>query len=75
MPLDTWQALLTKLAQTPLENFDNADLHQLYQTYLLLDSASEACECGPVKAVETQWIRPALQSSCTVGQDDRQHIS
>ncbi|KAK9812353.1 hypothetical protein WJX73_004610 [Symbiochloris irregularis] len=44
VPLDTWQALLTKLAQTPLENFDNADLHQLYQTYLLLDSASEACE-------------------------------
>ena len=38
-PPDTWSLLLDKLGNVPVASFDDADQHQLYQVYLLLDSA------------------------------------
>lgn len=46
-PVDTWKLLLESLAQMPAASFDVADLHQLYQMYLLLDSSSDACRPNP----------------------------
>lgn len=46
-PPDTWRLLLDKLSSTPPACFDNADLHQLFQAHLLLDSCSAACEPAP----------------------------
>ena len=48
-PPDTWRLLLDKLAVLPASAFDTADLLQLYQTYLLLDSATAACAPWPEK--------------------------
>lgn len=58
VPLDTWQALLAKLSANPVASFDNADLHQLYQVYLLLDSASSACE-WPASGVRGGQAKPS----------------
>jgi len=38
-PPDTWRLLLDKLGNVPVASFDDADRHQIYQVYLLLDSA------------------------------------
>ena len=35
---DTWRLLLDKLANVPAASFDDADKHQMYQVYLLLDT-------------------------------------
>ena len=35
---DTWRLLLDKLATVPPSSFDDADQHQLYQVYMLLDT-------------------------------------
>ena len=43
VPPDTWKSLLERLAEIPASSFDQADLRQLYQMYLLLDSATDAC--------------------------------
>lgn len=40
-PPDTWRLLLDKLANVPVASFDDADQHQMYQVYLLLDTAGE----------------------------------
>ena len=37
-PADTWRPLLDKLASVPPSSFDDADQHQLYQVYMLLDT-------------------------------------
>lgn len=37
---DTWRLLLDKLATVPPSSFDDADQHQLYQVYMLLDTGS-----------------------------------
>lgn len=42
-PPDTWKLLLDKLGQTAPSAFDTSDQQLLYQAFLLLDSASEAC--------------------------------
>lgn len=41
-PPDTWRLLLDKLAKVPISSFDDADQHQLYQVYLLLDSSGQS---------------------------------
>ncbi len=38
-PPDTWRLLLDKLGNVPVASFDDTDRHQMYQVYLLLDSA------------------------------------
>lgn len=38
-PPDTWCLLLDKLSKVPVSSFDDADQHQMYQVYLLLDTA------------------------------------
>lgn len=38
-PADIWRLLLDKLSKVPTSSFDDADQHQLYQVYLLLDTA------------------------------------
>lgn len=38
-PPDTWCLLLDKLSKVPVTSFDDADQYQLYQVYLLLDTA------------------------------------
>ena len=50
-PLDTWRLLLEKLSQSAPSCFDNADLYQLYQTYLLLESSTDACKCPSCSAL------------------------
>ena len=39
---ETWQLLLGKLASMPLSSFKEADLHQLYQIYLLIEAAGDS---------------------------------
>lgn len=34
----TWRLLLDKLATVPPSSFDDADQHQLYQVYMLLEA-------------------------------------
>ena len=38
---DTWRLLLDKLATVPPSSFDDADQHQLYQVYMLLDATGK----------------------------------
>ena len=44
---ETWQMLLGKLATVPLSSFEEADLHQLYQIYLLLEAAGDCLSSAP----------------------------
>lgn len=39
---DTWRLLLDKLATVPPCSFDDADQHQLYQVYMLLDTTGSS---------------------------------
>jgi hypothetical protein len=36
-------AILEKLSTVPEASFDDADLHQLFQAYVLLDPPGESC--------------------------------
>ena len=45
---ETWQLLLGKLATVPLSSFEEADLHQLFQIYLLLEAAGDDLPSAPV---------------------------
>lgn len=47
-PPDTWRLLLDKLGSVPVASFDDADQHQLYQVYLLLDIAGRPCDSQPL---------------------------
>lgn len=46
-PADTWRPLLDKLASVPPSSFDDADQHQLYQVYMLLDTTGGGRLHGP----------------------------
>ena len=46
-PPETWHMLLERLGQTPLSAFAAAEHCQLFQTYLLLDTSTKACERQP----------------------------
>jgi hypothetical protein len=37
-PPEVWRVLMEKLALVPAASFDEADQHQIYQAFLLLDS-------------------------------------
>ena len=42
-PLETWRFLLERLSQGSPDSFEPEDKLQLYQAYMLLDSATDAC--------------------------------
>ncbi len=55
-PPDTWRLLLDKLGNVPVASFDDADKHQMYQVYLLLDSAG-------VSSASPSKLRPCSLAS------------
>ncbi|BDA49701.1 probable RAP domain-containing protein, chloroplastic [Coccomyxa sp. Obi] len=72
---DTWVALLEKLGTVPEATFDDADLHQLYQAYVLLDppglrlpssSLAEKFPEGLARRAERVWrasVHPVARTS------------
>lgn len=44
---DIWRLLLDKLSKVPTTSFDDADQHQMYQVYLLLDTAGNVADSLP----------------------------
>lgn len=60
---DTWRLLLDKLATVPPSSFDDADQHQLYQVYMLLDTTGSsphhlAPPQPPLAPFSSRWKHP-----------------
>ncbi|KAL3149096.1 hypothetical protein ABBQ32_001939 [Trebouxia sp. C0010 RCD-2024] len=61
---DTWRLLLDKLATVPPCSFDDADQHQLYQVYMLLDTTGVGHLHAP--PLSASFPEPLLESALAV---------
>ncbi len=59
--------LLEKLAQASVASFDDADLHQIFQAYLLLDQQSESVQLQPPpRSTFLNQPRSSCMSACNM---------
>jgi len=56
--------ILEKLAHAPVTSFDDADLHQIFQAYLLLDQQSASLVRATVAAAAAAHIAKVDRSNC-----------